>query len=88
LHVRDLAAVLLTAILLAAICRQNLAALVSAHFVHHVGMVRSLVLHVKPSDAVLPAAECRPDLAPLVLASLILDIRMILILVTRARISL
>jgi hypothetical protein len=75
-------------ILLAAIMTLDLVALVSAHFVLQVDMVRSLVLDAKPSDAILPAAECRPDLAPFVLASLVPEIHVILILVTRAPIVL
>jgi hypothetical protein len=45
-------------ILLAAIIRPNIAALVLAHFVHvhHVYMVRSLVLDAKPWDAIILAA--------------------------------
>jgi hypothetical protein len=47
----------LLTICLAAEYRQNIAALMSAKFGHHVYMVRSLVRHAKPRDAVLLAAE-------------------------------
>jgi hypothetical protein len=46
----------LLTVLLTAISRQNIAALVSAQFRHHVYMVHSLVLDAKPRDAVVLAA--------------------------------
>jgi hypothetical protein len=64
--------------------RPNLAALMSARFVLQVNMVRSLVLHAKPWDAIIPAAEYRLVLAPLVLASLVPYVNMVLVLVLLA----